>query len=234
MKYKFKITYWGIHGPNEDFEKEIQLSDSEVATIKQLVLENMDDWPTGLMPILYKGPEDLFDKIHDAIIPHVFFLAFQEVYGTNDFEPEPGDENRYWDEDEDVDYLYEKYGLEFDLEDEAYTVYIPDDMKPPKMKIHKGMSKENMLRYIRNYSSLPQELFDEISSKHGMYNSTEEELQYFIEEKLISLFEQSIKENDEATLSQDDFNPFENVDVDTLSDKISDEFQKKYGEDVFL
>lgn len=101
MKYKFKITYWGIHGPNEDFEKEIQLSDSEVATIKQIVLENMDDWPTGLMPILYKGPEDLFDKIHDAIIPHVFFLAFQEVYGTNDFEPEPGDENRYWDEDED-------------------------------------------------------------------------------------------------------------------------------------
>ena len=102
------------------------------------------------------------------------------------------------------------------------------------MKIHKEMSKENMLRYIRNYSCLPKELFDEISSKHSMYNSAEEELQYFIEKKLIPLFEQSIKENDEATLSQDDFNPFENVDVDTLSDKISDEFQKKYGEDVFL
>ena len=54
-----------------------------------------------------------------------------------------------------------------------------------------------------------------------------------IEEKLIPLFEQSIKKNDEETLSQDDFNPFENVDVDALSDEISDEFQKKYGDDVF-
>ena len=27
MKYKFKITYWGIYGPNEDFEKETSIED---------------------------------------------------------------------------------------------------------------------------------------------------------------------------------------------------------------
>lgn len=119
---------WG--GANVDFEREIELSDSEVASIKQHVKENIDDWPLGLMEFLHKGPEELFEKNSRTNYPSCFFLNFQEVYGTRYFEPEPGDETKYWDEDRDVDYLYDKYEWQFNLEDTAYTVHILDEMKP--------------------------------------------------------------------------------------------------------
>ncbi len=103
MEYKFKIWIDGnYYYEDEEFEKVIDLSDREVATIKKLISEYFDEFTPGLMPILEEGSKELYQKFHDAVFPHVFFELFKR---DPCFEPEPGDEGREWNEDKDVNYL---------------------------------------------------------------------------------------------------------------------------------
>ena len=132
MEYAFKVWIDGnYYEEDEEFEEGIELSDSEVSTIKELINKYKDDLSCGLMPILYEGSEELYKKFYDAIFPHVFFELFQR---DPCFEPEPDDENRIWDED-DVEYLMDKYGDNYDFDD-AYIVYIPDELMPPKKPLN--------------------------------------------------------------------------------------------------
>lgn len=85
MEYKFKVfidSNW--YYKDEEFEKNIELSDTEVATIKNLIskhyyelfFDSTDVYTPDLMLILQEGPDDLYQKFYDAIYPHVFFELF--------------------------------------------------------------------------------------------------------------------------------------------------------------
>ena len=129
----YEFTIWidgNYYYDDEEIEEEILLSDEDVETIKRLVREYDGDLSCGLMPILKKGDERLYNRFYSIIFPPVFYEMFQR---DEMFEPEPGDEGKDWDED-DVLYLMETYGDHYDFDD-AYICYIPEDMMPPKMKL---------------------------------------------------------------------------------------------------
>ena len=225
MEYTFKVWIDGnYYHKDEEFERVIELSDSEVATIKELIDKYDDDLSCGLMPILYEGSEELYQKFYDAIFPHVFFVLFQR---DEYFEPKHGDEDRIWDEDEDVEYLMETYGDGYDFDD-AYIVYIPNEIMPPKMKLSKGMSKDDILKYIRKWSNLRESLFDDICySGRSISNVGQDIIFEFIDKRLLAIIEKAIEQNDEETLAKDDFDPFKGETQDLLANEIFEEFQKE-------
>ena len=129
MEYSFKVWIDGnYYYEDEEYEREIDLSEEEYDTIKNLVKEYGGDLASGLMPILEAGSEELYQKFYRAIFPEVFLEMFSR---DEMFEPEPGDENRSWDVD-DFDYLIKTYGYHYCFDD-AYIVRIPDNMMPPRM-----------------------------------------------------------------------------------------------------
>lgn len=224
MEYTFKTWIDGnYYYEDEEFEREIELSDSEVATIKKLVNEYDGDLSSGLMPILEDGSDELFEKFYDAIFPHVFFVLFRR---DPSFEPEPGDEDKTWDEDEDVDYLMETYGDGYDF-DNSYIVYIPDEMMPPKIHLSKGMSKDDILNYIRRWNKMREDIFDEICFSHEISNFGHDTLYELIEKRLLTMVEKAIEQNDEATLAKDDYDPFKGEIATLLAEEVYDAFQKE-------
>ena len=157
--YEFKVWIDGnYYYEDEEIEAEIMLSDDEVETIKRLVREYDSDLSCGLMPILKEGDAHLYNKFFSEIYPPVFYELFQR---DEMFEPIPGDEGKKW-EEEDVIYLIETYGDGYCFDD-AYICYIPEDMMPPKMTLTKGMSKDEMLKYIRKWSSMRNDIYDNIT-----------------------------------------------------------------------
>lgn len=61
MKYTFTTLIDGnYYDEDEEFEKDIELSDDEVATIKKLVDEYKSDLSCGLIPILEAGSEEIY------------------------------------------------------------------------------------------------------------------------------------------------------------------------------
>ena len=232
MEYKFKVFIDGNwYYDDEEFERNIELSDTEVATIKELIckhyyelfFDDIDVLTPDLMMVLQEGPDDLYQKFYDTIYPHVFFELFLR---DEEFEPNPGDEDREWDEDEDVDYLMETYGDGYDF-DSAYIVYIPDEMMPPKSPLSKRMSDREILRYIRETSRLREEIYNHIADEHDIYISEQDTLYEVIEEKLTAMIKKAIKNNAESTLSQVNFDPFANIDLKELTNIIYKEFQEK-------
>ena len=143
------------------------------------------------------------------------------------FEPKPGDEGKSWDIN-DVDYLMETYGDKYCF-DEAYQVYIPDEMMPPKMKLTKGMSDEDLLTYIRRWNSMREEVFDCIISDHSIPISWHDTLYEIIEKRLVEIAKKNIDEWDEDYLSRDGSDPFRQIFTDKLADEIYGEFQKANG-----
>ena len=130
MEYSFKVWIDGnYYYEDEEYEREIDLSEEEYDTIKNLVKEYDDDLSRGLMPILKAGSTELYKRFYRAIFPEVFL----ELFSRDDmFEPKPGDEDRTWDVD-DFDYLMETYGYHYDFDD-AYIVSIPDEINETKKK----------------------------------------------------------------------------------------------------
>ena len=221
--YKFKVWIDGnYYYDDEEYEVGVELTDEEFETLKKNVKEYDGDLSRGLMPILKKGDERLYNRFYSIIFPPVFFEMFQR---DEMFEPEPGDEGKEWDED-DVPYLMETYGDNYDFDD-AYICYIPEDMMPPKMTLTKDMSKDYMFKYIRKWSSMRNDIYDNITcyhdipvSEHGHYNEV-------IENRLLSILAKSIEENDESLLASEDFDPFEDIDSTRIAREIYEEFQQK-------
>ena len=220
MDYTFKVFIDGNYYDNDEkYDVEIDLSDEEYATIKRLVDEYNYDFSRGLMPILQDGPENLYHKFYNTIYPHVFFKFFSR---DELFEPVPGDEGKVWHE-EDFDYLIKTYGDNYYL-DESYIVFIPDEMLPPKIKLAKGMSDEDLLTYIRRWNSMREDLFDWIISSHDIPISLRDTLYEVIEKRLIEIAKKNIHEWDEEYLSKDDSDPFRQI----FTDKLADEIYKEY------
>ena len=225
MKYTFEIWIDGnYYYEDEEYEEEIMLSDSEVAKIKELIQDYDDNLSNGLMPILQKGSEELYQKFYDAVFPHVFFELFQR---DPCFEPEPGDENRCWDEYEDVEYLMETYGDGYDFDD-AYIVRIPDEMMPSKPTLSKAMTKEELHSFIRKWhSDMKEDIMMKLCfGQDGLIIDEDNKLPEIIEKKILSTLEKAIAEYDEAILSQESFDPLDSVDTDSLANEIYEEFEK--------
>ena len=219
--YVFKIWVDGnYYYEDEEREEEILLSDEDIETIKRLVREYDDDLACGLMPILKEGDERLYYRFYNIIFPPVFYELFQR---DDMFEPIPSDEGKDWDED-DVLYLMETYGDGYDFDD-AYICYIPEDMMPPKMTLTKGMSKDEMLKYIRKWSSMRNDIYDNITCYHDIPVSDQDHYNEVIENRLLSILTKSIEENDESSLASEDFDPFEDIVPTMIANEIYEECQ---------
>ena len=222
MEYTFKVVVDGCWEHEDvEFEKTIELSDSEVVTIKRLISEYDDELSRGLMPILEDGSDELFKKFHNAIFPQVFLAILK-----NDTHLELDAEDKQKLQDEDFDYLMEKFRNNYCFDD-AYYVYIPDEMKPAKIKLSKSMSKKEIKRYVKRLDDIRKKLFWDIHIKHEPSNFEQEDLNEFIEKRLTEMVENDIECNDEATLTKEDFNPFENENLELLAIDIFEEFQKE-------
>ena len=222
MEYKFRVWIDGnYYYDDEEYDVEIGLTEKEYATIKSLVDEYGFSLSHGLMPILKGGPEELYHKFYAAIFPHVFFEFFSR---DEMFEPVPGDEDKVWHE-EDFDYLIKTYGDNYYL-DESYKVFIPDEMMPPEMRLFKDISKDALLLYIRKWNIRREGLFDWIVAYHGYPHGMESSLYDIIETRLLEIAQETIKNTDERTLAEDDFDPFSDLDEWDEGTKLYEEFKK--------
>lgn len=231
MEYTFKVWIDGnYYYEDEEYEVEIELSDSEVATIKRLVEEYELVLTHGLMPIIKKGPEELYKKFYDIIFPHVFLEFFSR---DEMFEPVPGDEGRTWHE-EDFEYLKKTYGDNYSFDDDynyyyfddSYIVHIPEDMIPPKIKLSKEMIKDDILAYIRKWNSMREGLFDWIVAYYGYPHDMEASLYEIIEKRLLEIAEKAIEKCNEDTLSNVNYDPFSEIDSEEMADEVYKEFQE--------
>ena len=106
---------------------------------------------------------------------------------------------------------------------------IPDDIMPPKMQLTKGMSDDDLLKYIRRWDSTREDVFDWIISNHDISISWQDTLYEFIEKRLLEIAKKDIEECDEEFISRDDYEPFRQFFTDKLADEIYGEFQKTNG-----
>lgn len=220
MKHKFNVWIDGnYYYEDEEYEVEIELSDEEFETLKNIVRKYAGDLSQGLMPILEKSDDNLYQIFYDEIFPNVFYTLFQR---DPCFDPVPGDEGKSWDIS-DVDYLMGTYGDNYCFDD-AYIVYIPEEMMPPKIKLAKGMSDEDLLTYIRRWNNMREDVFDWIISSHDIPISLQDTLYEVIEKRLIEIAKKIINEWDEKYLSKDDSDPFRQI----FTDKLADEIYKEY------
>ena len=225
MEYTFKVWVDGnYYYEDEEYEVEIELKDSEFKKLRNIVKKYDGDLSRGLMPILNKKDKNLYKLFYDEIFPDVFYTFFRR---DNCFEPLPQDENKCWTFD-DVEYLMATYGENYSL-DEAYKVYIPDEMMPPKLKLAKGMSDDDLLKYLRRWNSMREEVFDWIISSHDIPLSLQDALYEFIEKRLLKIARKNIEEMDEDFSAEDDYTLFRRQFPDKFADEIYKEFQEHYG-----
>lgn len=220
-----KFTLWidgCYYNEDEEYEVEVDLSEEEIASIRKMVNEYKGDLSRGLMPVLKACSKELYQKFYDVVYPDVFYSVFK---GDNCFEPLPQDEDKSWTFD-DVNYLMETYGDHYDC-DEAYQVFIPDDMKPPKIQLSKGMSKEDLLQYIRQWNSMREGIFDWIITRRNISTNLHDSLYEVIEKRLLAIAEQDIAETDEYLLSREGYDPFCQISTDVIADEIYEDFQKE-------
>lgn len=126
MKYTFNVTIYLTYF-DETYQPEIELSDREIATIKELLSCYSGDLDEGLMPVLEDGPQELYDKFYDAIFPHVFIAIYNDECQEAGVEHRPYPEE-YWDDDE-VRFLISKHKDDYEF-DGSYICDIPDDWRP--------------------------------------------------------------------------------------------------------
>lgn len=221
MEQKFKVWIDGnYYYEDKEYEVEIDLSDEDMEKIRKVVKEYDGNLSRGLMPVFKNSSKDLYQLFYDTIYPEVFL----ELFLRDDmFEPEPGDENRSWDES-DFDYLIKTYGDNYYFDD-AYIVYIPDEMMPPKIKLSKGMVREDILKYIRRWNSTREDVFDWITTRHVIPNQMHDTLYGIIEKHLLNIAENALENPEEGTLAVDNYNPFARLITYELADEIYKEYE---------
>jgi len=218
---EFKVWINGNHYyEDEEYEVEIELSDEECATIKQIVKEYDGNISRGLMPILKKCDDKLYQLFYNEVYPEVFYTLFQR---DPCFESVPGDENKSWSSC-DIDYLMKTYGDNYCFDD-SYIVYIPDEIMPPKIKVSKGMSKDELLIYIRKWNSMREDIFDWVTSYHSIPNNMHDKLFEIIENRLLEIAEKNIEEWDEEYLSNGKNDPFRQDWTEKIADEVYKEFK---------
>ena len=136
MKYKFQVMVAFTY-EDKDIEVEVELSDEEVARIKELVASNAatDDEPKDeddyvpepdLLQILEDGEPKLFEKFWDVIMPPVFVEMLINGFDNGYIEKDRKDEFDDYHE-ADFDKLYDIYGDDMELEHASCCICrIPD------------------------------------------------------------------------------------------------------------
>ena len=83
MEYTFKVWVDGnYYYEDEEYEVEIELTDEDYDNLKKIVKGYDGDLSRGLMPILEKSNDDLYQLFYDRIFPDVFFYeSYIDIYG---------------------------------------------------------------------------------------------------------------------------------------------------------
>ena len=139
MKYKFQVMV-ALTYNDKDIEVEVELSDEEVARIKELVAasaatsaepKDEDDYvpEPDLLQILEEEEPKLFEKFWDVIMPPVFIEML--INGFNNGHIEQHDDDEFDDYYEaDFDEVYDMYGDDIELEHSSRCICrIPEDWK---------------------------------------------------------------------------------------------------------
>ena len=125
MKYKFEVMV-ALTYEDKDIEVEIELTDEEVARIKDLVAtsaatdEESEDEENfapekSLLSILEENDSELFNKLWDVIMPPVFVEMLINGFNNGYIEKDSKDDFDDY-HDADFDELYAMYGDEIELE----------------------------------------------------------------------------------------------------------------------
>ncbi len=139
MKYKFQVMVAFTY-EDKDIEVEVELSDEEVARIKELAAasaatgdepKDEDDYvpEPDLLQILEEEEPKLFEKFWDVIMPPVFIEML--INGCNNGHIEQHDDDEFDDYYEaDFDEVYDMYGDDIELEHSSCCICrIPEDWK---------------------------------------------------------------------------------------------------------
>ena len=125
MKYKFQVMV-ALTYEDKDIEVEVELSDEEVAKIKELVSKSIelqkglfgDDeftYERDLLMILESGAPELFEKFWNVIMPPVFVEMLINGFDNGYIEKDRKDEFDDY-HDADFDELCTMYGEDIELE----------------------------------------------------------------------------------------------------------------------
>ena len=140
MKYKFDVMV-ALTYEDKDIEVEIDLSDEEVAKIKQYVTEsaasavekNEEDYSPkpSLLLILEEKDKELFNKFWwDVIYPRVFIMMLVKGIKNGYIEKYEEDDFDYKNED-DFDDICDMYSDDIELEHSSCCICrIPEDWLP--------------------------------------------------------------------------------------------------------
>ena len=139
MKYKFQVMVAFTY-EDKDIEVEVELSDEELARIKELVAasaatsaepKDEDDYvpEPDLLQILEEEAPKLFEKFWDVIMPPIFIEML--INGFNNGHIEQHDDDEFDDYYEaDFDEVYDMYGDDIELEHSSCCICrIPEDWK---------------------------------------------------------------------------------------------------------
>ena len=140
MKYKLEVKV-ALTYKDKDIEVEVELSNEEVAKIKELVAKSIElqkgvldedefIFERDLLMILESIAPELFDKFWDAIMPPVFVEVLINGFDNGYIEKHDDDEfDDYYKADFDV--LYAMYGDEMELEHSSCCICkIPEKWMP--------------------------------------------------------------------------------------------------------
>lgn len=138
MKYKFQVMV-ALTYVDKDIEVEIDLSDDEVARIKELVAADCEgheeveeaevadeedygyESPQDLLQILEDNDPDLFDKFWDEIFPPVFVECLIDGFENGLEEKHEDDHFRNY-RKADFDELYDMYGDTMELDHDTTCI----------------------------------------------------------------------------------------------------------------
>ena len=100
-------------------------------------------------------------------------------------------------------------------------------MMPWNRFLTKGISKVDIIRYIRTGNRMHYFIFDEIDLKNCVYGLLHDDLYELKDMRLPELVERVIEQNDEAILAKDYLNPFEGENKFELAKEIYDDFNRE-------
>ena len=127
MKYRFQVMVAQTH-EDKDIEVEVELSDEEVARIKELVAEDSEvrnkekadedsyQPPQDLLQILETNAPELFEKFWEVIMPPVFVEQLIDAMANYGNGMKHGDDEFDDYREADFDELYDMYGGDIELD----------------------------------------------------------------------------------------------------------------------
>ena len=123
MKYKFQVMV-ALTYEDKDVEVEVELSDEEVARMKELIGEVRNDEendedsyqsPQDLLQILEADAPELFEKFWEVIMPPVFVEMLINGFDNGCIEKDRKDEYDDY-HDANFDEIYDMYGEDIEME----------------------------------------------------------------------------------------------------------------------